>query len=322
LHQFNEHHPEFKGFSAFYDAEILPRLAGDEARRVAAQTKMYRALAIICSVTVLGVAFIILKDTFLSVNPLAPITLIVMGGIASMGLASYSLFKDIQSATKQNVLGGICKFLGWTFQEKIEQPPLFETFLNLGLLPTRFDKSHFEDRISGVAHGTRFEFFESHLENSQRSGKKNNAVTVFRGQLLALEFDQKFAGRTIVLRDKGWLQGKKKQDMKRVGLVDPVFEKIFEAYGTDQVEARYLLTPTFMQRLVDLESSVDGKKIRFGFVGGYLLIAVETGNRYESGSMFKPLIETGRTQKVLDEIGAIYDVIDGVMKPAERRVTT
>jgi len=40
--------------------------------------------------------------------------------------------------------------------------------------------------------------------------------------------------------------------MKRVGLVDPVFEKIFEAYGTDQVEARYLLTPTFMQRLVRL----------------------------------------------------------------------
>ena len=62
------------------------------------------------------------------------------------------------------------------------------------------------------------------------------------------------------------------------------FSKIFEAYGTDQVETRYLLTPTFMQRLVDLEQSVDGKKIRFAFTGGQLLIAVETENRYEAGS--------------------------------------
>ena len=31
--------------------------------------------------------------------------------------------------------------------------------------------------------------------------------------------------------------------------------------------------------------------------------------------MFKPLTDAGRTQKILDEIGAIYDVIDGVVKP-------
>lgn len=322
MHQFNEHHSEFKGFSAFYDVEILPRLAGDEARRATAQKKMYRMIAIVFSVMALAIVFILIKHAALPVNPIVPIGFITMGGLGSLGIASHLFFKDIQSATKQNVLGGVCKFLGWSFQEQIEQPPLFETFVNLGLLSMRFTKSHFEDRIAGIAHGARFEFFEAHLENKQKSGKKNNTVTVFRGQLLALEFDQKFAGRTVVLRDKGWLQGKKKQDMKRVGLVDPVFEKIFEAYGTDQVEARYLLTPTFMQRLVDLEHSVDGKKIRFGFIGGYLLIAVETGNRYESGSMFKPLIDAGRTQNVLDEIGAIYDVIDGVMKPPERRITS
>jgi len=314
VHQFNEHHPELEGFSAFYDAEILPRLAADEARRAAAQSKMYRAIAVVFSLMALAVVFVLIKHADISVNPLVPITFIVMGGLGGLGVTSFVLFKDIEAATKQNVLGGICKYLGWSFREEIEQPVLFDSFVNLGLLPTHFTKSHFEDRIAGVAHGAKFEFFESHLQNKHSSGEKSETVTVFRGQLLVLEFDQKFSGRTVVLRDKGWLQGKKKQDMKRVGLVDPVFEKIFEAYGTDQVEARYLLTPTFMQRLVDLENSVDGKKIRFGFTGGYLLIAVETGNRYESGSMFKPLMDTGRTQKVLDEIGAIYDVIDGVMQ--------
>ena len=319
MHQFNEHHPELKGFSAFYDTEIMPRLAGDEARRAAAQTKMYRALAVVFSVMALTIIFILVKYAVLPVNPLVPIMFIIMVGIGSLYITSYVLFKDIEAATKQNVLAGICKFLGWSFQEQFEPPVLFDSFVNLGLLPSRFTKSHFEDRITGITRGTRFEFFESHLKNKNSGGTKNEAVTVFRGQLLALEFNQKFSGRTVVLRDKGWLQGEKKQDMKRVGLVDPVFEKIFEAYGTDQVEARYLLTPTFMQRLVDLENSVDGKKIRFGFTGGLLLIAVETANRYESGSMFKPLIDAERTQKVLDEIGAIYDVIDGVLGSSVER---
>ena len=102
--------------------------------------------------------------------------------------------------------------------------------------------------------------------------------------------------------------------MKCVGLVDPVFEKIFEAFGTDQVEARYLLTPVFMQTLVDLENSINGKNIRFGFDKNQLFIAVETNDQYEAGSMFKPLIDPARTQKILDEIGAVYDVVDIVSR--------
>ena len=69
-----------------------------------------------------------------------------------------------------------------------------------------------------------------------------------------------------------------------------------------------------MQKLVDLEASVDGKNIRFAFFDSQLFIAIETGNRYEAGSMMQSLMDPGRTQKILNEIGAIYDVIDGVMK--------
>ncbi|WP_427451132.1 DUF3137 domain-containing protein [Litorimonas sp. WD9-15] len=237
-----------------------------------------------------------------------------MAGIANRILSS------IKADTKINIVGGICRYLGWSFSQTMGFSRPHAGFDDLGLLP-RYHRGDYEDKIEGRAHGANFASYEAHLE--KRHGRENGKetwTTAFRGQLLVIVFDQKFMGRTVVLRDKGLFNRKKKGDMKRVGLVDPVFEKIFEAYSTDQVEARYLLTPTFMQRLVDLETSVDGKKIRFGFTGGQLLIAVETVNRYEAGSMFKPLIETARTQKILDEIGAIYDVIDGVMKPAERRV--
>ena len=105
--------------------------------------------------------------------------------------------------------------------------------------------------------------------------------------------------------------------MKRIGLADPVFEKMFEAYGTDQVEGRVILDPAFMQRMVDLETSIDGSNIRFGFDQDKLFIAVETPDQFEAGSMLKALDRPERTQKILDEIGAVFDVVDGLLAPAK-----
>lgn len=307
MHQFEEHHREFKGFSAFYTAEILPALEVQETARLAVVDKIKQTVPLICGATLIAMAIAIyLRAPFLAYA-------IISGGGVIIGTATAShMMRDIRSNTKQNIVGGVCRFLGWSFTEKIEEPANFEYFTYLDLITTNYTRASFEDLIAGEAHGAGFQFYEAHLEKREGSGKNRKWVTKFRGQVLALSFDQEFLGKTIVLRDNGMFNRKQRADMKRVGLVDPVFEKIFEAYGTDQVEARYLLTPTFMQRLVDLEYSVDGKNIRFGFVGGQLLIAIETENRYEPGSMFKPLIETARTQKTLDEIGAIYDVIDGV----------
>jgi len=309
LHQFDEHHPEFKGFSAFYEAEILPGLERDELTRLSVMGKVKKVIPTVAvtTVIVLGIA-IYFRAPFVVYAVLT-----LFGVTIGTGAAQY-LMKTVRSNTKENIVGNLCRFLGFAFQAEMAVSPRLDQFEELGLVTRNYGRSKFEDQISGQAHGAKFLLHEAHLEKREGTGKNRRWVTKFRGQLLVIEFHQKFLGRTIVLRDKGWLQGKKKDDMKRVGLVDPVFEKIFEAYGTDQVEARYLLTPTFMQRLVDLENSVDGKNIRFGFDGGMLFIAVETANRYEPGSMFKPLTETTRTQKILDEIGAIYDVIDGVMK--------
>ena len=46
--------------------------------------------------------------------------------------------------------------------------------------------------------------------------------------------------------------------LRKVGLEDPHFEKIFEVFGDDQVEARAILTPVFMEELVALETAYAG----------------------------------------------------------------
>jgi len=239
------------------------------------------------------------------------------GGAGSFGLYK-KLTKTVKGYAKGKIVSGICTFIGWTFQEKVTLKPDLDLLGQYALIPKGFGskssssyRAGFEDQMFGAAHGADFSSVEAHLE--RRSD--DDWVTAFRGQIMTLTFPRKFLGQTVVLRDKGMFQSKKRGDMKRVGLVDPVFEKIFEAYSTDQVESRYLLDPAFMQKLVDLERSVDGKRIRFGFIEGQLLIVVETKNRYEAGSMLQPLTSPERTQKILDEIGAIYDIVDAVLAP-------
>ena len=313
MHQFTEHHAEFKGFSRYYHDEIFPLLAARDGHRREAIKKVK-----IWGTALTVLAIVLAIYAYLSTSePRLPV-FILGGGIAGLSLIYAGLTKSVKQDTKDKIVGCICRYVGWQFQEEVKQTPDLEYWSALGLLPKGYKagsisgkRSSFEDQMWGEAHGAQFSSVEVHLE---RKGDKSWHTTL-RGQMMTITFPRQFLGRTVVLRDKGFLQGKSKGDMKRVGLVDPVFEKIFEAYSTDQVESRYLLDPVFMQKLIDLERSVDGKKIRFGFIDGSLLIVVETPNRFEAGSMLKPLTAPDRTQKILDEIGAVYDVIDGVIKP-------
>lgn len=312
--KFSETHPEFTGFSEFYAENILPDLDVKEHLRQQA----VRDISIKTPLIVIagGVVSIILWGLF----SIVPLTLFTAGIfiVAAAGYAAHRT-KDIQSVTKTYIVSGVCQFLGWTFQEKGFEPPTLEPLIDHGLLPRSYTRVNFEDKMSGEAHGTHFETLECHMEKKVKTKNGHRYVTVFRGALMAIEFHREFLGKTVVLRDKGFFNSRKKGALKRVGLVDPVFEKIFEAYSTDQVESRYLLTPDFMQKLVDVEHSVDGRNIRFAFLEGLLLVAVETPNRFEAGTMFTPLTDPTRTQKILDEVAAVYGLIDGIMEPYSAR---
>ena len=321
MHQFNEHHSEFKGFSEYFHDEIFPLLAQNEDTRLQALGK-FKLFGTVIAIIAIGCAVFIYTNT----GKIQPIVLALFGGvIGNLGLYSW-LMKSVKGVTKTNIVGGICGFIGWAFKQKVADIPDLTLLGTYGLIKKGYGvvkgqslaklassgkRASYEDEMSGEAHGAYFTSVEAHLETKS----DDDWVTTFRGQIMTLTFPRKFLGQTVVLRDKGMFQSKKHGDMKRVGLADPVFEKIFEAYSTDQVESRYLLDPAFMQKLVDLERCVDGKKIRFGFIDGQLFIVVETKNRYEAGSMLKPLIAPERTQKILDEVGAIYDIVDAVLAP-------
>ncbi|MCR6643565.1 MAG: DUF3137 domain-containing protein [Terricaulis sp.] len=148
---------------------------------------------------------------------------------------------------------------------------------------------------------------------------------MFRGQFVRMHFPRDFLGVTIVRRDAGVLNafgggqfnGRK---LERVRLVDAALERAFEVWSTDQVEARYLIHPVMMERLMGLEKGLHGKRLRCAFEGGDLLVAVEGGNLFEPGDLFKPLVDPARARRIVNELAGVFQVMDQVLTAQTQRL--
>lgn len=308
------------GFEQLYKQGIEPCFAANEAGRVAAvATFKRRALFTVAAALIGGAAAIAFWREW---GPgLAVAALISAAGL----LYAYHPLGQIGRKLKREYCTAIASAMGASFTEVGFAPPAFDRVKALGLVPS-FSRSNFEDLFQGAYKNASFDLYEGHLEQRRTDSKgRTHYTTVFRGQLIRMHFPIAFLGVTIVRRDAGVFNvfgggspnGRK---LERVRLVDPKFEKAFEVWGTDQVEARYLVHPVMMERLLSLEESLHGRRLRCAFEGGDLLVAVEGGNLFEPGDLFKPLVDPSRARRIVNEVSSVIRVMDQVLTAQARPV--
>ena len=309
-------------------SELQPWLETLEKERKAGVRRLMMSLplALVAGLSAAGIASIFsAPGEILLIAGLVVGALVIAGGYASLG--------GMREKVKLGLNTRLAEAFGLQYAARPPGAPRFDAFRSHDLIP-HGDRRSFEDHFSGEAHGAAFELYEAHLRQRRRSKNRTYYVTVFRGVLIRIVFPRTVEGATLIVRDKGVFNafesfanktfGKAGRKLERIGLVDPKFEKLFEVYGTDQVMARYLLTPTFMERLLDLERLLSGKNVRAvfdedlapGAGRGELLIAAETGNNFEAGSLFTPLTDRGRVETLYGEIKLIDDIIATLLKPA------
>jgi hypothetical protein len=236
------------------------------------------------------------------------------------GVFAYAPLQTVATDTKRQSLTAIAESVGCGYQLNGFEPQALASFKELGLLPG-CDRENFEDCFTGTHHGCPFAFYDGHLEKRVKTKNGERWDTVFRGQLIRVAFPKKFDGTTIIRRDRGMFNFMQRwmSSLQRVGLGDSRLEKAFEVYSDDQVEARYLIHPVFMERLLELETKFSGKDLRGAFVEGNLLIAIEGGDKFEVGTMFSNLNDIARARTILGDITGIMHVVDAVLT-AERGV--
>jgi hypothetical protein len=233
------------------------------------------------------------------------------GALGGAAIAYQPLYR-FQARCKAAVLSKLAEALKLSYMIEGFDPPAFDRAREFDILPY-YERKSFEDLFAGHRRGCDFQLYEAHLEDEQGSGKNRRWVTTFRGQIIRIAFPKKFLGTTVVNRERFFKW--KRAGFERVGLESSQFERAFEVYGTDQVEARYLVHPAFMARLIDFEAAVGGKKVRCLFHAGDLVIVVEGPNMFEVVDVSKPIPEKDRTRKGVLEIQSVFDVMDQVLDP-------
>jgi hypothetical protein len=148
------------------------------------------------------------------------------------------------------------------------------------LYPEGYDVYLGDDYVEGRLGKTRMLFSE--LEVLRRKSDVENAdmTLLFKGIFFVADFNKNFLGQTYVWdrRERGFNFLSKKQfpfsiDLEKILLESKDFTDRFITFSNDQVEARYILSPSLMERMVKLAVQWD-RKISFAFVDCNIMITI------------------------------------------------
>jgi hypothetical protein len=266
-------------FENYYNSSLLPDIEPLEKERIKVKNRLLIVLTIIA---VLGIGlFMLTKD-----NRAISIPVFI-------GLVMYSrIMKGYSLNFKDQVINKIIYFINsnlsyrkssYISRMEFENSELFHSF-NRYKGDDYVEGNIVDDEYlkrTGKTRSIHIEFSELNVLEDNDPWKINRTITVFKGLFFVADFNKNFKGYTKVVPDYklNLFQGH-----NRVTLEDPEFEKYFQVYGDDQVEARFILSTSLMKRITDFRKK-SGRKIYIAFKHNKIYIAI----RY-SENLFEPKV--------------------------------
>ena len=292
----------------FYKEALVPKLKEIDKKRIITLVEIC-IVSIITAVLLAWLFMILNGDGELDKSDGKLLTFIAVVGISICGIirASYS------SKFKVEIIREIAEFMDDSFTYSSERKV---DSLSLGKCDLfNFEDASGEDLITGKTNQN-IEFEYSSIKLEKGSGK--NKRTVFLGSFFSADFNKNFSGKTVVLPDFAekrfgavgkWMQSMNRSNGELVKLEDPEFEKMFAVYGSDQIEARYILTPGMMRRIIDFAKKMD-KKIFVSFVDSKMYIAISNGQGLFEPRLLKSIVNFDDIQKYYENFKFVLDIVD------------
>lgn len=199
-------------------------------------------------------------------------------------------------------------------------PDAFPAMRHYGMLPSYNGQFTFRGQLTGRAYGDqRFSLCDvtAHkrpIQHKDVAPKRGG----FEGVILTLDHYTPFRARTIIRSDVGLVNPMKIDEMKRVGFVDRAFEDVFEVYSDDQVEARALITPDFMERLLVFAGDYLGRGVQVAFLGQKMHISLDIDDRFDFTRDYKAFDVSEASTLLFHEVGAVFTLLEAVQSVQAR----
>ncbi|MHC4619418.1 MAG: DUF3137 domain-containing protein [Planctomycetota bacterium] len=298
----------------FYNTVLLTDLSALEAVRKAIVRKLTYIGAAVAGVA--GIAFFLMARSGIPFFPgiLFPVVI----GAVLFAFIAYLGSKGYVREFKTTIIQKIVTFLDGNLNYMPHRCVPRSTFMASQIFKTRPNRYKGDDYVSGKIGATQIEFSELHAEYESGSGKNRSRRTVFKGLFFIADFNKHFTCQTVVLPDtaeklfgsfgklfQSWnvLRG------QLIKLEDPEFEKHFVVYGGDQIQARYILSTSLMERIVNFKKET-ARPIYLSFVGSKVFVAISfTKNLFEP-RLFQTLLDFGLVREYFEDLRLAVGIVD------------
>ena len=281
----------------FYYNDLYKTIQELEKQRVELKTKIIKVFLLLAILGGSGVAF------FLSNYHTIPLEFLFFGAAALLGVGAFiysMMIKGFASSFKFSVIEPLIKEI----DSSLSYAPLAtiqeESFIKSGIFTQKIARYSGHDYVSGSIDEVAIAFSDIHVEEEHKDSRgRNYFSTIFQGLFLITSFNKHFSNSTIILPDKAqnlfgslvgnWLQENNYNRAQLIKMDDPEFEKEFVVYGDNQIESRYILSHSMMQRLLELRKKV-GKPIYISFQNAQMYLAIAYGKDLFEPSVFESLL--------------------------------
>ncbi|SDC99737.1 DUF3137 domain-containing protein [Williamwhitmania taraxaci] len=227
-------------------------------------------------------------------------------------------FKKFFDSIKHEYIAAMLKQIDSSFEYSSESLPL-EDVQQTGLFDIKYTESlQGNDYFNGNYKGVKLQIGEISFE-SKDSKKGDNFFKP--STLIIAEFNKTINSETIIFDNEFYDNGgTKKVDSLQVishyknnsiALENPEFEAAFSTSSNDEIEARYLLSYSFMERLLNLKYQLDKCKINVAFSNNKVAILLYNKQIFEP-SLSKSVKEDRIFIRFQKETVTILKIVDAL----------
>ena len=173
-----------------------------------------------------------------------------------------------------------------------------------------------DDMVSGKIENTPFHYSEIEAGSTPNNNPNAKIKSVFKGLFFYADFNKELKGETYVLPDKAekllgaighkFQSDSKKGDLVKLENID--FEKEYVVFASNQIEARYVITPVMMEAMTKIRKQYSFD-FHFSFIGNRVNCAIS----FNKGLFEPKVMRNGVSFNDVEYIHTLFGLIETII---------